>query len=322
MKVNNVENDLVKMANISALPSIWRLISKNNDQVIVKLNEGNEGLPVYLIHPLAGDVSSYRELVNALGPHQRIFGVQATRSILKSDFVKSIELLAQHYVNVLTSYQPNGPLVLAGWSVGAAVALEMAHQLRALGRQVPLLVVLDGILANSCGGLRIWDPRYYWQLFYNIPRWIAHDLIEERRSLTRRLRAKILAVTPNYGGRAEKNENIHKMDAYVNTTGWLPEQVSFARKLHDAGDVYIPKPYDGRVVIYAAKTQPLFHLFQVEATWGQTCSCVETVRIDGTHLNFLRQPRVLALANDLRARLQLLCVEQELDHDGLNGRPV
>jgi thioesterase domain-containing protein len=316
MEFDNSEN-CAKTISAPAPPSIWRLISKNKSEIILKLNEGSKGLPLYLIHPLGGDVSSYRDLVNALGVNQQIFGIQATRSILKSDHIKSIELLAQHYVDILRSFQPNGPFVLAGWSVGAAIALEMANQLHALGRQVPLLVVLDGILANSRGGLRIWDPRYYWHLVSNIPRWIAHDLIEERHSLARRVRSRMRAIVRNYDRRTEKNENVHKMDAYVDTTGWLPEQISFARRLHDAGDAYAPKPYHGRVLIYAAKTQPLFHLFQVEAIWGQICSCIETVRIDGTHLNFLRQPRVLALANDLRARLNLLCVGHEREHDGL-----
>jgi thioesterase domain-containing protein len=283
---------------------IWRLISRNN--TIIKLNEGDKGLPFYCIHALAGDAGSYKELVSALGPNQRIYGIQADKSTLHSDLVGSIELLAQHYVDVLTSFQPDGPFVLGGWSIGAVIAFEMAHQLKALGRVVPLVAVFDGILANVRRGIRIWDPRYCWHLASNLPQWFINDLIEEHHSLSRRIRSKIRAITQISKRKGRTNSYWHKIDTFVNTTGWLPEHVSFARKLYDAGNAYIPKPYEGRVIVYAAKTQPLFRPLQVEAAWGQVCSAIETVRIDGTHSSFLRQPRVLALASDLRARLELL----------------
>jgi thioesterase domain-containing protein len=298
-------------ADLQSASSIWRLISDNN--IILKLGEGDQGIPLFFVHAIAGDVSSYRPLVNALGPNQKIFGIQATKSILQSELGGSIEQLSRHYVHVLKSFQPEGPFVLAGWSVGAVIALEMARQLRALGRHVPLLVVLDGILANSGGGIRIWNPRYYWQLASNLPRWVADDLFEERHSLVGRIRSKLQAIVQRPKKRTKINS--HKIDTFVDSTGWLPEQVSFARKLYDAGEKYVPKRYEGRVIVYAAKTQPLLHLLQVEATWGEICSCNETVHLEGTHSNFLRQPRVLVLANHLRDRLEMFRTEGESEHE-------
>src|SRR5579863_709617 len=291
-----------------AAASIWRLVSKKND-VIIRLNEGDAGLPFYCIHPLGGDVASYRQFVTALGPHQRIYGIQATKPVLHSNLTDSIELLAQHHVNLLRSFQPHGPLVLGGWSVGAAIALEMARQLQALGRPVSLLVILDGLLANVRGGIQVWDPRYYWRLLSNVPKWIANDLIEERQNITRRARARLRAILRIADRQGKIIPTGHEIDSFVDTSGWLAEQVSFARKLYAANEAYVPRSYDGAVIVYAAKTQPLFHLLQVEATWSRVCSAIETVRVEGTHLSFLRQPRVSAVANDLRSRLEALPAE-------------
>jgi thioesterase domain-containing protein len=305
---SNTSTEPSKHISSQATASIWRLISTKND-IILRLNEGDAGLPFYCVHPLGGDVGSYRQFVGAVGPHQQIYGIQATKSVFHSNLTDSIQLLAQHYVDVLRSFQPHGPLVLGGWSVGAAIALDMARQLQALGRHVPLLVILDGLLENVHAGIQIWDPRYYWRLASNIPRWIANDLIEERRNIARRAQARISAALRITGARGKTSSNGHAIDKFIDTTGWPPEQVSFAKRLYAANEAYVPRPYDGPVVVYAAKTQPLFHLLQVEDTWGHICSRIETVRVDGTHLSFLRQPRVSAVANDLRSRLEALLME-------------
>jgi thioesterase domain-containing protein len=310
---SNTSESSPQPASSPATASIWRLISKKNN-IIIRLSEGEAGLPFYCVHPLGGDVASYRQFVSALGPHQQIYGIQATKSVLHSNLTDSIELLAQHYVDALRSFQPHGPLVLGGWSVGAPIALDMARQLQAVGRQVPLLVILDGILANVRGGIQIWDPRYYWRLASNIPKWIVNDLIEERRKIARRARARLSAILRIADRRGKIISNGHKIDTFVDTTGWLPEQISFARRLYAANEAYVPRPYNGRVIVYAAKTQPLFHLLQVEATWGKVCSAMETVRIDGTHLSFLYEPRVSAVASDLRSRLEQLPIEHGPEH--------
>jgi thioesterase domain-containing protein len=39
--------------------------------------------------------------------------------------------------------------VLGGHSTGAIIALEMAQQLLARGREVSLLIILDGVLFNT-----------------------------------------------------------------------------------------------------------------------------------------------------------------------------
>jgi thioesterase domain-containing protein len=48
----------------------------------------------------------------------------------------------------------SGPYILGGWSAGSPVALEMAHQLRARGRTVHLVVAIGGALCREADFVR------------------------------------------------------------------------------------------------------------------------------------------------------------------------
>jgi thioesterase domain-containing protein/acyl carrier protein len=56
---------------------------------------------------------------------------------------RSFPAMAAHYAKELCEARPEGPLVIGGYSYGGAIALEMAQRLRDMGREVPLLVLLD-----------------------------------------------------------------------------------------------------------------------------------------------------------------------------------
>jgi acyl-coenzyme A synthetase/AMP-(fatty) acid ligase/thioesterase domain-containing protein len=55
----------------------------------------------------------------------------------------SFEDIAAHAVRMISLLKPNGPLVLVGYSDGGDVAYEAARQLRACGREVARLLLLD-----------------------------------------------------------------------------------------------------------------------------------------------------------------------------------
>jgi thioesterase domain-containing protein len=54
-----------------------------------------------------------------------------------------LDQAAADYIAELRQVQPHGPYLLGGFSGGGLTALEMAHQLRAEGEEVALLVLLD-----------------------------------------------------------------------------------------------------------------------------------------------------------------------------------
>ena len=130
------------------VPPIWRLVSRHGS-AIVPFNEVGEGPAFYCVHPISGDVTSFSDLARALGSGERFYGIQVPRRNMNAAFAVSVAAVARHHVEALLDHQPKGPFILGGWSAGAIIALEMAQQLQALGREVPLLIALDGASMKS-----------------------------------------------------------------------------------------------------------------------------------------------------------------------------
>src|SRR6185436_8575015 len=54
-----------------------------------------------------------------------------------------MEELAAGYLESVREVQPEGPYLLAGWSLGAVIAYEMAQQIEGSGGTVSLLAMID-----------------------------------------------------------------------------------------------------------------------------------------------------------------------------------
>ncbi len=61
--------------------------------------------------------------------------------------VYGLKELAKKYLEVLKTYQPEGPYCLGGWCYGGMIAYEMACQLEKAGEKVEMLIMLDSQIA-------------------------------------------------------------------------------------------------------------------------------------------------------------------------------
>ncbi|KAJ8319449.1 hypothetical protein KUTeg_004540 [Tegillarca granosa] len=95
------------------------------EEAIVLMNEANsDKLPLFLVHPLEGDVTSLKSLVSHLD--FRVYGLQCT----KMAPLDSIQSLAKFYIQQIKTVQPVGPYHLGGYSFGSCVAIEMVLELQ------------------------------------------------------------------------------------------------------------------------------------------------------------------------------------------------
>jgi thioesterase domain-containing protein len=111
--------------------------------VLVGLQPGGSQPPLFLVHPLSGELFLYRHLVAALGADQPVYGFQAVGFATDEEPLATVEAMAAVYVDALLSFQPRGPYLLAGSSLGGLIAFEMARALRSQGREVGFLALLD-----------------------------------------------------------------------------------------------------------------------------------------------------------------------------------
>ena len=95
--------------------------------------------PFFWVH---GD-HSVAILPTYLGPDQPLYGLEHQSQDGQPARYTRVEDIAAHYLREVRSEYPHGPYLLGGYSFGAVVAFEMAHQLRRAGEQVDVLFLLD-----------------------------------------------------------------------------------------------------------------------------------------------------------------------------------
>ncbi|MBO1074557.1 amino acid adenylation domain-containing protein (plasmid) [Roseomonas marmotae] len=111
---------------------------------LVRLSPGDAALPpLFLVHPAGGISWCYGGLARALSPRRPVHGLQAPALEEGVASPASLEALADEYVARVLAATPHDTIHLGGWSVGGIIAQAMAVRLRALGRRVGVLAMLD-----------------------------------------------------------------------------------------------------------------------------------------------------------------------------------
>lgn len=95
----------------------------------------------------------YRHLASRLDPEMPVYGVFSQTEIdllyrpdQAAASAVSVEALAQEYVTLIRGIQPHGPYFLGGYSIGGALAYEVAQRLQRSGESIGLVVMLDSML--------------------------------------------------------------------------------------------------------------------------------------------------------------------------------
>jgi len=96
--------------------------------------------PLFLIHPVGGNVLCYAELARALD--RTVYGLQMPDPD-QEGFPASLEELATLYLEEVRKVRPEPPHHLAGWSMGGVLAFEMARQLGRRNGRSGLLAIAD-----------------------------------------------------------------------------------------------------------------------------------------------------------------------------------
>ncbi|MFE1319017.1 amino acid adenylation domain-containing protein [Kitasatospora phosalacinea] len=113
---------------------------------VVPVRSTGDRPPLFLVHPLGGNVLCYVRLARHLPADQPLYALQAGGAEPGTEPVQTMDALAASYLEAVRRVQPEGPYHLGGWSFGGFVAFEMARQLhREAPGQVAEVVLLDSI---------------------------------------------------------------------------------------------------------------------------------------------------------------------------------
>jgi acyl-coenzyme A synthetase/AMP-(fatty) acid ligase/thioesterase domain-containing protein len=134
------------LAEAPTLGEFSKRLARSSDgghQTLIPLQTGGTRPPLFLVAGAGGLGVGLMPLAKHLGADQPTYALQAYGLERRGLPDWSVQATARRHVRSVRSVQPHGPYHLGGHSFGGLVALEMAHQLRASGEDVDLLVVLD-----------------------------------------------------------------------------------------------------------------------------------------------------------------------------------
>ncbi|MBZ4400293.1 amino acid adenylation domain-containing protein [Myxococcus sp. AS-1-15] len=277
---------LFQRATVEHVASVLRRESSSWTP-LVRLTEGRGRRPFFCVHPVGGTVLSYTELAKHLGPEQPFHGLESRGLDGEAPPCESIPEMASLYLAAMRDVQPHGPYRLGGWSMGASIAWEMAHQLEGRGERVEVLALIDGFVRpydgeGSAPGHD--EAQRFGELFQlDLLRAMGHG--EAAQS----------AETP------EALLRILETHAREQGSGVTPS-LSALRRVFEVNLLaawrYVPKPYSGPVVSIEATGTRRVHGWEQVATGALTVHAIE-----GDHYSILRAPDVGQVASVLRGYL-------------------
>ncbi|MFF7407950.1 amino acid adenylation domain-containing protein [Streptomyces lydicus] len=142
------------VATLLARPTVASLAEVLRDRpgdegraALVTLRDTGTRPPLFLVHPVGGDVLCYAGLGALLDDDQPLHALQYPDL---EPAPQTVADLARHYADAITERFPDGPYRLGGWSMGGVLALETAHLLTGRGKTVELVAAVDLLEPPGC----------------------------------------------------------------------------------------------------------------------------------------------------------------------------
>ncbi|MCG8538143.1 MAG: amino acid adenylation domain-containing protein, partial [Pseudomonadales bacterium] len=167
-KAFNTQLQVAALLKAQTIENLAKMVEQGetSDSVLVPITQ-NENPPVFMVHPVGGDVLCYADLAQALSSEFSVYGLRAQGLDGATQPFESIDQMASAYVEAILEQQPQGPYRLVGQSLGGIIAMAVASKLIAQGHRVSHVVMLDtfspahlasnsasdsAILASAMGG--------------------------------------------------------------------------------------------------------------------------------------------------------------------------
>ncbi len=146
---------LAAVQNAATVEKMAELIQRGpdaiDDQPLVPIQTKGTKKPLFMVHALGGDVTSYVEISRGLGNDQPFYGIQSPRPTESSP--KGLRELATRYIQAIKEVQPEGPYLIGAYCMGGFFAYEMARQLHEANEKVERLILLDSWLPPATVGM-------------------------------------------------------------------------------------------------------------------------------------------------------------------------
>jgi amino acid adenylation domain-containing protein len=269
--------------------------------LVLKMQHGQGGVPLFLAHGIGGSLLTFRELVKHLGPDQAVYGLRMPVSLDEITSSQTeievgpllIRKLAAKYVEGMRALVPSGPYQLAGHSSAALVVMEVANQLQQMGCEVCFLGLVDPDIRSTEEREKPWKS------------WKAC------KSYLQRAWAE-LKLAPKYGisGLVQRRFHYQKLKCQF----WFVQRFqrfpllyrnAFAAEGCLAVALYTFRPdcYPGEATLFVGQDEPRNHGDSSLGWEPYIAGSLDIVALPGGHDSVFDRPYVNLLAAHFSARL-------------------
>jgi polyketide synthase 13 len=268
----------------------------------IRKAEHGDQVPVYVFHAAGGSTVVYEPLLKRLPAGTPMIGLERVEG--------SIEERAAVYVPKLLEINGGKPFILAGWSLGGALAYACAIGLRQAGADVPFVGLIDcvrpgePILHTKEETRKRWD-RYaaFAQKTFNVQ--IPEIPYEQLEELDDAGQVQFVLDAVSQAG--------------VQIPGGIIEHQRTSYLDNRALDTVDIQPYDGHVVLYMADRyhddaitfEPAYATRKPDGGWGEFASNLEVVPIGGEHIQAIDEPYIAKVGAHMSEAINRIESEQK-----------
>lgn len=286
---------------VAAMAELVRLdTGERPESPLIRIQRGRrDRAPLFCVHPGNGSVMSYLPLARHLGPNRPVYGLE---DVTRDSPGASVDELAARYVQELRRAWPTGPYLLAGWSFGGLVAYEMAHRLRSVGADVPVVALLDTGAPSIVAAYREVEDA----LIQGI---LAGELLERPQTEVPALTEQLAGMPPS-----ERSDLVSSLLAQTGRLpsyledGWFDHELRVFRGRVEAAARYSTPVADGPVQLLRARTESLDQLRGLPPQiidglrddtlgWREYCPQLSVVPVPGEHGTLMLEPHVRHVAD-------------------------
>ncbi len=259
---------------------------------LVLIQKGSaEKRPLFMVHPIGGEVYFYRDLARNLGSDQPLYAFQAPGLSGHVEPLSCVHEIAKQYIKELKLLAVEPPYMLGGSSFGGLVAFEMAQQLKAEGDDLALLVMIDTPTPQDMP-THLTDSAAILQYLLKDEMELS---VEELRKFEPKSQIDYVLDKATHDGRSHMLPS-HLSVSLFNT--WIAHQKATFN--------YSPVSYDGDVLFYC-HTVPMEHFPSApHRSWsGFVEGRVSVHHMPGDHISMNYHPHITKLADHLKSEITL-----------------
>jgi len=276
--------------------SLARFIDNDKKELIyqslVPIKPSGNKTPLYIIHGEGLNVLNFSNLAIYMDKERPIFGLQAKGLNGIDEPFDSLAQIARSYLNEIIQHNPSGPYLLAGYSFGGYVAVEVQKQMTTMGKAVKMLIMFDTDAEKT----------EYKDWYYLLPKKVKRNFPKLISFLNSSLHRPIATFKNQF-----KSDSLDFLSKHFSKKG-SKNFYQLIRKIKDKHLIafrnYLMEPFDDKVYLYKAK----ICVHYVDDTeflgWKKYAKKgVEVYEVPGDHLSMLLPPNVEEFVSILQKTL-------------------